>query len=80
MSKKKEAAQPSFEEQLARLQLITEELERGELNLERSLALYKEGIGLASGCRKTLEQARNTVRIYTEEGLKDFSGVPEADL
>lgn len=65
---------------MARLREITEELERGELDLDRSLALYKEGVGLASGCRQTLEQARHTVRMYTEEGLKDFSGLPDSDI
>lgn len=70
MSKKKAAA--GFEEQLTRLHEITEALEQGDLSLERSLELYKEGVELAAGCRKTLEQARHTVQMYTEEGLKEF--------
>lgn len=62
----------SFEAQLARLQVITDALEKGDLSLEESLNLYKEGVGIAASCRKTLDKARHTVKMYTEEGLKDF--------
>lgn len=62
-----------FEEQLSRLQKINNALEKGELSLEESLSLYKEGVGIAAACRKTLDEAKHTVKIYTEEGLKDFS-------
>lgn len=75
---KKTPGAPSFEEQLERLQKITESLERGELTLEESLVLYKEGVELSRNCRQALEQARHTVKIYTEEGLRDFSEAAEA--
>lgn len=67
------AKTPGFEAQLARLQEITGLLEKGALSLEDSLTLYKEGVGIASVCRKTLDEARHTVKMYTDEGLKDFS-------
>lgn len=70
MSKAKKAG---FEEQLARLEAITASLEKGELSLEDSLALYKEGVGIAAACRKTLDEAKHTVKIYSEESLRDFS-------
>lgn len=69
MSRKKAV---SFEEQLARLQKITEILERGDLSLEESLELYKEGVDLTRQCRGALDKAKHTVRTYTEEGLRDF--------
>jgi exodeoxyribonuclease VII small subunit len=61
-----------FEEQISRLQQITESLERNEFSLEKSLQLYKEGVELARECRDGLEKARHLVKIYTEEGLSDF--------
>lgn len=70
MSKAKKAG---FEERLARLEAITATLEKEELGLEDSLALYKEGVGIAAACRKTLEEAKHTVKIYTEDGLRDFA-------
>lgn len=68
-----EPQKAGFEERLARLQVITAALEKGELSLEESLGLYKEGVGIAAACRKTLDEARHTVKMYTEDGLKDFT-------
>lgn len=67
------AKTPGFEEQLARLQAITASLEKGELSLEESLALYKEGVALAAACRKTLDEAEHAVKMYTAEGLAPFN-------
>ena len=64
---------PEFEEQLNRLREITDRLERGRPSLEESLSLYKEGMTLAAGCRKILDEAEHTVRLYTEEGLREFT-------
>ncbi|MDR2826105.1 MAG: exodeoxyribonuclease VII small subunit [Deltaproteobacteria bacterium] len=63
-----------FEEKISRLQQVTESLERDDFSLEASLKLYKEGITLANACREELEKARHIVKIYTEEGLRDFKG------
>jgi exodeoxyribonuclease VII small subunit len=71
-SKSPKPEEKGFEEQLARLGEITAALEKGELSLEESLSLYKEGVTIAAACRKTLDQAKHTVKIYSEEGLKDF--------
>ena len=62
-----------FEERLNRLREITARLEKGRPSLEESLALYKEGVSLAAHCRQILEQAEHTVRLHTEEGLKEFT-------
>ncbi|MCL1889581.1 MAG: exodeoxyribonuclease VII small subunit [Desulfovibrionaceae bacterium] len=75
-----------FEEQLNRLREITDQLEKGQPSLERGLSLYKEGMDLAKDCRRILEEAEHAVRLYAEEGLKDFvradgeQGAQEADL
>ena len=59
---------PTFEERLKRLQEVVTALEEGELDLETSVKLYKEGLELSRSCREQLEKARNEVRILTEEG------------
>ena len=38
---------PTFEAALLRLEQIVQRLEKGELALEESLALYEEGVGLS---------------------------------
>lgn len=63
---------PSFEERLRRLQEVVAALENGDLPLEDSVRLYKEGLSLSRSCREQLEKARNEVRILTEQGFEPF--------
>ena len=42
---------PSFEDRLRRLQEVVAALENGELPLEDSVRLYKEGLTLSRSCR-----------------------------
>lgn len=58
----------TFEDRLRRLQEVVATLESGELALEESVNLYREGLGLSRTCREQLEKARNEVRMLTEEG------------
>ena len=59
---------PDFEKQMQRLQAVVQELERADLPLERSVALYKEGRALARSCKALLEQARNEIALCGEDG------------
>ncbi len=63
---------PSFEERLRRLQDVVAALENGDLPLEDSVRLYKEGLTLSRSCREQLEKARNEVRLLTAEGTEAF--------
>lgn len=73
------AKQASFEKNLERLQQIVERLESGELPLEKGVTLYKEGLSLASSCRKQLGDAKLTVSQATPEGLKPFDAEPSEE-
>lgn len=59
-----------FEECLQRLEIIVQELEKGEVPLEKSLALFEEGMQLSSTCRKELEQAEGKVEILLKKNGK----------
>lgn len=61
------SALPKFEECLERLEKIVQELEKGEVPLEKSLKLFEEGIELSSACRKELEQAEGKVEILLKQ-------------
>ena len=65
----------SFEKRLERLRGIVEALERGELPLEESLALYKEGLALAGECGRQLESAKNEVKIAQDGLLREFAAL-----
>lgn len=52
-----------FEDCLQRLEKIVQELEKGDVPLEQSLALFQEGMQLSGSCRKELEEAEGKVEI-----------------
>ena len=56
----------SFEENLAKLETIVRQLERGELSLENALECYKEGVSLAGFCSHSLDRAASEVEILTK--------------
>ena len=58
---------PNFEQSLARLEKIVEALDDGNLPLEKSLALFKEGTKLARACRELLAEAE----VQVKEALRD---------
>jgi len=70
---------PKFEKQMERLQRIVDELEKGDLALEKSVLLYKEGQTLAAVCRDQLEKARLAVSVRDDAGLTPFSESAESD-
>ena len=56
-----EAGAPSFEEATRRLAQIVAELESGDLPLDRSLALFEEGVRLARGAEQRLDRAERRI-------------------
>jgi exodeoxyribonuclease VII small subunit len=51
----------SFEQSLNRLDEIVRHLEKGDLPLSDSLALYEEGTGLIKSCSAMLDEAEQKV-------------------
>ncbi len=51
----------TFEQSLARLDEIVRHLEKGDLPLSESMALFEEGTGLLSACGKMLDEAEQKV-------------------
>ena len=58
----------SFEASLEELERIVKELEKGELPLEQSLALFESGMRLSAECKKQLEEAESRVEILMKRG------------
>lgn len=61
---------PKFEECLQRLEKIVQELEKGDVPLEKSLTLFEEGMKLSGTCRKELEDAEGKVEILLKQNGK----------
>ena len=61
---------PKFEDCLQRLEKIVQELEKGEVPLEKSLTLFEEGVQLSNSCRKELEEAEGKVEVLLKQNGK----------
>ena len=66
----------SFEQGLERLEKIVQELEQGDLALERALELFEEGMKLSVACRKKLEEAENRVAILLKKNDGQMKAEP----
>ncbi|MBS1855050.1 MAG: exodeoxyribonuclease VII small subunit [Acidobacteria bacterium] len=53
----------SFEQSLDELEKLVNELEAGDLSLERSIELFERGMGLSEVCRKQLQEAETRVEM-----------------
>ena len=62
--------QPGFEASLEELEKIVQQLEAGDLPLEKSLELFERGVGLSEACRKQLEDAETRIEILLKKGRK----------
>lgn len=51
----------TFEQKLSRLDEIVRHLEKGDLPLSDSLALFEEGTGLLADCSRMLDEAEQKV-------------------
>jgi len=49
---------PDFETCMQRLDQVVQELESGQVPLERAMALFEEGLQLGATCRRLLEKAQ----------------------
>ena len=66
----------SFEEAIARLEAIVQQLEGGSGELDASLKLFEEGMQLAKTCEEILSQAEGRI----EELLGDAQAPPPAEF
>lgn len=58
----------TFEESLARLEEIVEQLEDGKLPLNESLVLYEEGIKLSRECNRQLTEVEGRLEALIKDG------------
>jgi exodeoxyribonuclease VII small subunit len=71
---KNAVAAASFEGQLASLERIVRELERGDLPLEQSLELFEQGVKLSRECQERLNEAERRIEVL----LRGGDGAPVA--
>lgn len=57
----------SFEDRMENLEKIVTELEKGDLNLDDSVAKFEEGIKISKECNKILEEAEKKITILLNQ-------------
>lgn len=64
MSKKTEM---NFEDKMSRLQEIVDELEKENVDLDKSISLYKEGLELSKTLKDELSKFEDKIKELNEE-------------
>ena len=60
--------QMNFEQSLKRLEEIVSEMENEMPDLDKALALFKEGTALAAFCSEKLNETKKQIEILSKEG------------
>jgi exodeoxyribonuclease VII small subunit len=68
-----------FEKALAELETIVERLERGDVPLEESIAIYERGEALKARCEALLKQAETRIERITLSADRKPSGTTPLD-
>jgi len=66
----------SFESSLDELERIVQQLEAGDLPLERSLELFEQGVRLSRECQKRLDEAERKVEILLRGNDGAYKATP----
>ena len=74
----------TFETQMQELERIVTELEKGDLTLEESLAMFERGVLISRECRDRLTSAERRIEVLMKDGdgrlgLTDLGHEPQAD-
>ena len=78
----------SFEEKLNRLEQLSRDIKRSDLSLEDALKAFEEGMNLAQGMEKQLDEIEGKIQILMNEPnpmtaenqpeMEDFKGADNA--
>jgi exodeoxyribonuclease VII small subunit len=64
---KKDPQELKFEEAIADLEQVVEQLESGDLSLEDSLATFEKGVGLVRYCNQKLSEVEKKVELLVKD-------------
>jgi exodeoxyribonuclease VII small subunit len=62
------STEQSFESSIKELERIVEQLEAGDIPLERSLELFEQGVRISRECQRRLDEAERKVEILLKAG------------
>ncbi|MAU56412.1 MAG: exodeoxyribonuclease VII small subunit [Dehalococcoidia bacterium] len=62
----------SFEAEILELESLVRKLEEGDVSLEESKKIYKQGISIAQNCNQLLKETELEIKDLKEELEKQF--------
>jgi len=68
-----------LEKSLGELETIVEQLESGELPLDKSLKEFERGVRLSRECQAALKDAEQRVQVLLGSDLRPFAGEDSRD-
>ena len=76
--------EPTFEEALKQLEIITEQIEQGRVGLEESISKYEEGMKLVQYCCTVLAKAEQKIEqlqvgVDGEPQTTEFDPAPDTN-
>ena len=69
-------AKKTFEQSMEQLEQIVQELESGDLPLEKAIKKFEEGIQLSKLCAKKLDETEKKVSLLLEDGQGNITEAP----
>lgn len=73
------AKEPTFKQAIEELEKITDSLESGELELEKSLTLFERGVELIKFCQDKLDSTDTRVKALIDSLEGEVKTVPLED-
>ncbi|NLW25170.1 MAG: exodeoxyribonuclease VII small subunit [Clostridia bacterium] len=67
----------TYEEAVAKLEQIVEQLEQGEISLEKSVELFTEGMNLIKTCNLYLNEAESKIKVLVNGEYQDLQAIQE---
>src|SRR5579864_8384311 len=65
-----------FEDELAELENVVEQIDSGELSLEESITAFERGVGLVRTLNRKLDEVDRRVEVLTRTGSGELKTTP----
>ncbi len=62
----------TFEKAIKRLEEIVEELENSDIDIDKSLKIFEEGVKLSRHCTKKLDEAEKKIELLIKNDKGEF--------
>jgi exodeoxyribonuclease VII small subunit len=72
-------AKKTFEQAMKQLEQIVQDLESGDMPLEKAIKIFEEGIQLSKYCTAKLDESEKRITILMKDAAGNVSDMPFAE-